>query len=105
MSDDAPTVSARFVYCSTTTHAGSATIHSGGATNAHDVATIRYGATTVQAGSATAASRSPTNVHDLAVVMRQVNRDVSGPPIHPERSRMATIPPEVPPRLSPILLR
>ena len=67
--------------------------------NAHDVATIRYGATTVQAGSATAASRSPTNMYDLAVVMRQVNRDVS------ERSRMATIPPTVPPRLSPIPLR
>ena len=50
--------------------------------NAYDVATIRYGAT-VQAGSATAASRSPTNVHDLAVVMRQVNRDVSDTPIHP----------------------
>ena len=55
--------------------------------NAHDVATIRYGATTVQAGSATAASISPTNVHDLAVVMRQVNRDVSETPIHPDSSR------------------
>ena len=51
--------------------------------NAHDVATIRYGATAVQAGSTTAASRSRTNVHDLAVVMRQVNRDVSDAPIHP----------------------
>ena len=83
MSHDAPTVSARFVYGSTATHAGSATIHPDGATNAHDVATIRYGATTVQAGSATAASRSPTNVYDLAVVMRQVNWDVSDTPIHP----------------------
>ena len=73
--------------------------------NAHDAAMIRYGATTVQAGSATAASRSPTNVHDLAVVMRQVNRDISDTPIHPERSRMATIPPTVSPRLSPIPLR
>ena len=73
--------------------------------NAHDVAPIRYGATTVQAGSATAASRSPTNVHDLAVVLRQVNRVVSDTPIHPERSRMPTIPPTVPPRLSPIPLR
>ena len=73
--------------------------------NAHDVATIRYGATTVQTGGATAASRSPTNVHNLAVVMRQVNRDVSDNPIHPERSTMATIPPTVPPRLSPIPLR
>ena len=66
---DAPTVSARFVYGSTTTHAGSATIHPDGATNAHDAVTIRYGATMVQAGSATTASRSPTNVHDLAVFM------------------------------------
>ena len=73
--------------------------------NAHDVATIRYGATTVQAGSATTASRSPTNVHDLAVVMRQVNRDVSDIPIHPECSRKATIPPTVPSRLSLIPLR
>ena len=73
--------------------------------NAQDVATIRHGATTVQAGSATAASRSPTNVQDLAVVMRQVNRDVSDTPIHPERSRMATISPTVPTRLSPIPLR
>ena len=73
--------------------------------NAHDVATIRYGATTVQAGSATTASRFPTNGHDLAVVMRQVTRDASDTPIHPERSRMASIPPTVPPRLSPIPLR
>ena len=73
--------------------------------NAHDLATIRYNATTIQAGSATAASRSPTNAHDLAVIMRQVNRDVSDTPIHPERSRMATIPLTVPSRLSPIPLR
>ena len=72
MSHDAPTVSARFVYGFTTTHAGSATVHPDGARmlkNAHDAVTIRYGATTVQAGSATTASRSPTNVHDLAVFM------------------------------------
>ena len=100
MSHDAPTVSARFVYGSTVTHAGSATINPGGATNAHDVATIRYGATSVQAGSATAASRSSTNVHDLAVVMRKVNRDVSDTPNHPECTRMATVPPTVPLRLS-----
>ena len=73
--------------------------------NAHDAVTIRYGDTTVQAGSATTASRSPTNVHDLAVFMLQVNRDVSNTLIHPERSRMATIPPTVPPRMSPIPLR
>ena len=72
MSHDAPTVSARFVYGFTTTHAGSATVHPDGATNAHhahNAVAIRYGATTVQAGSATAASRSPTNVHDLTVFM------------------------------------
>ena len=69
MSHDAPTVSARFIYGSTTS--GSATIHHGGATNAHDASTIRYGASTIQAGSATVASRPPTNVHDLVVVMRQ----------------------------------
>ena len=70
MSHDAPTVSARFIYGSTTTHDGSATIHHGGATNAHDASTIRYGAR-IQAGSATVASRPPTNGHDLVVVMRQ----------------------------------
>ena len=69
VSKDAPTVSARFVYGSTTTHGGSATIHHGGTTNAHDAPTIRYGASTIQAGSATVASRPPTNVHDLVVVM------------------------------------
>ena len=47
VSHDAPTVSARFVYGSTTTNAGSATIHPDGAKNAHDAATIRYGATKV----------------------------------------------------------
>ena len=71
VSHDAPTVSARFIYRSTTTHDGSATIHHGGATNAHDASTIWYGAITIKAGSATVASRPPTNVHDLVVVMRQ----------------------------------
>ena len=72
MSHDAPTVSAIFVYGSTSTHAGSATIYLMELRmlkNAHDAVTIRYGATTVQAGSATTASKSPTNVHDLAVFM------------------------------------
>ena len=69
MSHDAPTVSARFIYGSTTTHDGSATIHHGGATNAHDASTIRHGASTIQAGSATVASRPSTNVHDLVVGM------------------------------------
>ena len=36
VSHDAPTVSARFVYGFTTTHAGSATVHSDGATNAQE---------------------------------------------------------------------
>ena len=73
VSRDAPTVSARFIYGSTTTHDGSATIHLGGGTNGHDASTIRYGASTVQASSATCtvASRSPTNVLDLVVVMRR----------------------------------
>ena len=71
MSHDAPTVSARFIYGSTTTYDGSATIHHGGATNAHDASTIRYGASTIQADGATVASRPPTNMHDLVVVMRQ----------------------------------
>ena len=71
MSHDAPTVSARFIYGSITTHDGSATIHHGVATNAHDASTIRYGASTIQAGSATVASRPPTNVHDLVVNTRQ----------------------------------
>ena len=69
MSHDAPKVSARFIYGSTTTEDVSATIHQGGATNAHDAFTIRYGASTIQAGSATVASRPPANVHDLVVGM------------------------------------
>ena len=71
VSQDAPTVSARFIYGSTTTNDGSATIHHGGATNAHDASTIRYDASTIQAGSVTVASRPPANLHDLVVVMRQ----------------------------------
>ena len=53
VSHDAPTVSARFIYGSTTTHEGSTTIHHGGATNAHNASTIRYGDSTIQANSAT----------------------------------------------------
>ena len=41
VSHDAPTVSARFVYGSTTTRAGSATIHPEGVTNAQECS--RYG--------------------------------------------------------------
>ena len=57
VSHDAPTVSPRFIYGSTTTHNDRATIHHGGVTNANDATTIRYGASTIQAGSATVASR------------------------------------------------
>ena len=71
MSHDAPTVSARLIYRSSTSHDGSATIHHGGATNARDASMIRYGASTIQAGSARVASRPPMNVHDLVIVMRQ----------------------------------
>ena len=71
MSHDAPTVSARFIYGSNTTHDGSATIHHGGDANAHDASTIRHGASTIQAGSARVASRPPTNAHDFVIVMRQ----------------------------------
>ena len=38
---DAPSVSPRFSYGSTTIHDGSATIHPGGATNTHDASTIQ----------------------------------------------------------------
>ena len=71
VSHDAPSESARYIYVSTTTDDGSATIHHGGATIALDASTIRYGASTIQAGSATVASRPPSNVHDLVVVMQQ----------------------------------
>ena len=71
MSHDAPTVSARSIYGSNSTHDGSATIHHGGATNTHDASTIRYDASTIQAGSATVESRPPRTLHDLVVVMRQ----------------------------------
>ena len=71
VSHDAPTVSAQFIYGSSTSHDGSATIHHGGATNAQDASTIRYGASMIQAGSARVASRPLTNKHDLVIVMRQ----------------------------------
>ena len=41
VSRDAPMVSARFIYGSTTTHDGSASIHHGGAMNAHESSWIR----------------------------------------------------------------
>ena len=77
MSHDAPTVSARFVYGSTSTHDGSATIHHGVATNSHDASTIRYGASTIQAGSATVASRPPTDVHDLVTVCQTMTPNIN----------------------------
>ena len=43
VSHDAPTVSARFIYGYPKIQDGNATIHHGGATNAHDASTIRYG--------------------------------------------------------------
>ena len=52
MSHDAPKVSARYIYGPTTLHDGSAMIHHGGATNAHDAFKIRYSASMFQAGSA-----------------------------------------------------
>ena len=53
MSHDVPKVSARYIYGPTTLHGGSAMIHHGGATNAHDASKIRYSASMGQAGSAT----------------------------------------------------
>ena len=71
VSQDAPMVSARLIYGSSTSNDGSATIHHGGATKAQDASTIRYGASKIQAGSARVASRPPMNMHDLVIVMRQ----------------------------------
>ena len=53
MSHDAPKVSARYFYGTTTLHDGSAMIHHSGTMNAHDASKIRYSASMVQAGSAT----------------------------------------------------
>ena len=75
---DAPTVSARLIYGSSTSHNGSATIHHGGVTNAQDASTIRYGASTIQASSPRVASQPPMNVHDLVIFMRQSCRGEGG---------------------------
>ena len=40
VSQDSPTVSVRFIYESTTTHDGTATIHHGGVSNANDASMI-----------------------------------------------------------------
>ena len=66
---DAPTVSGRFIYGSTTTHDGSARIYHGGATNAHHASTIRYCVRMIQAGRATVVSQSTRKVHDLVIAM------------------------------------
>ena len=71
VSQDAPMVSARLIYGSSTSNDGSARIHHGGAMKAQDASTIRYGACKIQAGSARVASRPPMNMHDLVIVMRQ----------------------------------
>ena len=71
VSQDAPMVSARLIYGSSTSNDGSATIHHGGTTKAQDASTIRYGASKIQAGSARVASRPPMNMHDLVIVMQQ----------------------------------
>ena len=42
VSHNAPMVSAQFIYGFTKIHDGSATIHHGGATNAHDSSMIQY---------------------------------------------------------------
>ena len=56
VSDDAPTVSARFIYEFTTIHGGRGMIHPDGATNAQDAFTIQHGVSAVQAGSGTVVS-------------------------------------------------
>ena len=53
MSNNAPKVSARYIYGPTSLHDGRAMIHHGGATNAHDASKIRFSANMVQVGSAT----------------------------------------------------
>ena len=63
VSHDAPMVSPRFIYGSTTTHDNRATIHHGGATNAHDASTIRYGACTIQADSPGGGGRTLIFLH------------------------------------------
>ena len=94
MSQDAPTVSPRFSYGSTTIHDGSATVHPGGATKAHDASTIQHGASTIQAGSATVASR-PIRGQTVALPLRNrgqsgVNLDELGCQWYPDSPRMST---------------
>ena len=60
---------------------GSAMIHPSGATNAHNVSTIRYGASTIQAGSATTSSSYCIRDESGWIWM---NRGVSDATIQPE---------------------
>ena len=62
------------------THDSSATIHPGGATNAHDASTIPYGASMIQAGRATTSSSYCICDESGWIGM---NRGVSDTPIHP----------------------
>ena len=71
VSHDATTLSARFIYGSTTTHDGSATIHPGGATKAHGRS--RFG--TVLVRFKPVAPRPPPRT---VFVMNWVDRDESG---------------------------
>ena len=77
MSHDSPMVSELFVYRSTTTHDGSATIHHGGATNAQDASTIRYGVSTNQAESTMVASRRFSGCHVIVCQIMTPNNIIS----------------------------
>ena len=79
MSHDAPMVSARFIYGSTTANDGSATIRHGGATNAHDSMLVRF--------KPVAPRPPPHTVFVMNWVESRwigMNRGVSYTPIHPE---------------------
>ena len=104
VSHDAPTVSARFIYGSTTTHDGSATIHPGGPTNAERMLIMRPRFDTVLVRFKPVAPRPPPRT---VFVMNRgesrwigINRAVSHTPIHPERLRITTNTPTVPLSLS-----
>ena len=89
MSHDAPTVSARFVYGSTTTHAGSATIHPADrATNAQECSRRGHDSIRCYNGSSRSRHGSVKISYECARSSSfRVNRDVSNTPIHPDSSR------------------
>ena len=91
VSHDAPTVSAQFIYQSTTIHHCSATIHHCRATNAHDVSTIPYPASMVQASGATPPPRTV-----LVMDLGQIKVSVIHQFILSEHPRMTTNPSTVP---------